>query len=322
MQGWLASQLRCDRCETLRAINHEPFIDLSLPLPTNNNNNTVGTTSKRLGGKNVPGFPAAYAFNQQQQQQSDTNISQLLSSFTAKESIDNVDCTHCSASLTISSIQEELSQSTSTINSAATSMHSDCDTPSEASYEQQPEMEDLVKSLHRIQMDEEAIHDPTLPIAAHHKKRVRSKTTKVTTLSRLPPVLCIHVCRRVISPVTGVMTKVGQHVKFSTTLDVSNILEQGGDVRMTQSQLLRKLQAKPTNKRRTNHSISSQDGSYSLQAVIVHHGTADSGHYTTYRLANRRWHHISDEKVRDATEDEVLTSQAYMLFYVNNSEAC
>lgn len=90
-------------------------------------------------------------------------------------------------------------------------------------------------------------------------------------------------------------------------------------------------------------------GEYTLQAVIVHLGTADSGtqrllcflfvccattlqyltfphvphccsgHYITYRMANDRWYFISDAKVREASESEVLGCQAYMLFYVSRS---
>jgi hypothetical protein len=82
---------------------------------------------------------------------------------------------------------------------------------------------------------------------------------------------------------------------------------------------------------------------YLLQAVIVHHGSADSGHYTVFRrlspppspstllslpIAHGHmeggregregrgvWVHISDEAVAPATVEEVLESEAYMLFY-------
>lgn len=85
---------------------------------------------------------------------------------------------------------------------------------------------------------------------------------------------------------------------------------------------------------------------YLLQAVIVHHGSADSGHYTVYRRlsplppshlhtlshppANTHthththtllaeeingWVHVSDESVVPAKVEEVLDAEAYMLFY-------
>lgn len=72
---------------------------------------------------------------------------------------------------------------------------------------------------------------------------------------------------------------------------------------------------------------------YLLQAVIVHHGSAEGGHYTTYRRVSavdrcmvegaegllspdiNEWVHISDEVVSPATVEEVTSAEAYMLFY-------
>lgn len=68
---------------------------------------------------------------------------------------------------------------------------------------------------------------------------------------------------------------------------------------------------------------------YRLSAVVVHHGSADFGHFTTYRLplvtqdmptrskANLygEWLHISDDSVYKVPVREVMACQAYMLFY-------
>lgn len=82
---------------------------------------------------------------------------------------------------------------------------------------------------------------------------------------------------------------------------------------------------------------------YDLGAVIVHQGSADSGHYTAFRRLEsgdktvrprntevsvhgggeeRHWVDISDETVRGVSEGEVLASQAYMLFYRKRSARC
>jgi len=83
---------------------------------------------------------------------------------------------------------------------------------------------------------------------------------------------------------------------------------------------------------------SSESLNYNLASVIVHHGSAYGGHFTTYRKlltktamqdqeyneflrgnteeeAKANWVHISDEQCLPATEREVLESPAYMLFY-------
>jgi ubiquitin C-terminal hydrolase len=77
---------------------------------------------------------------------------------------------------------------------------------------------------------------------------------------------------------------------------------------------------------------------YQLVSVIVHHGNHAGGHYTVYRrlfppsIAEdykkavsdgmkmkegdvKEWVHISDEKCESVDLDEVMNSQAYMLFY-------
>jgi hypothetical protein len=94
-------------------------------------------------------------------------------------------------------------------------------------------------------------------------------------------------------------------------------------------------------------STPSSSHAYLLQAVIVHHGSAEGGHYTVYRRLSpppplppslppspfppqeegglegksawgRRggvWAHVSDETVRLVTVEEVLKAEAYLLFY-------
>ena len=60
-----------------------------------------------------------------------------------------------------------------------------------------------------------------------------------------------------------------------------------------------------------------QTGKYNLVAVLVHTGTLASGHYTTFarHLKRRCWYHFDDERVRPASLDEALASDAYVLFY-------
>lgn len=55
---------------------------------------------------------------------------------------------------------------------------------------------------------------------------------------------------------------------------------------------------------------------YSLRAVIVHVGGADSGHYITYRKTKQsRWVYTSDTSVYCVPSHTVMSSEAYMLFY-------
>ena len=60
---------------------------------------------------------------------------------------------------------------------------------------------------------------------------------------------------------------------------------------------------------------------YSLSAVVVHQGGASGGHYVSYvRAAADQWYYASDSLVRKCTLADVLSSQAYMLFYSKEQE--
>ncbi|KAM9810654.1 ubiquitin carboxyl-terminal hydrolase 30 [Neosynchiropus ocellatus] len=72
-------------------------------------------------------------------------------------------------------------------------------------------------------------------------------------------------------------------------------------------------------------SYSSSEYLFQLAAVLVHHGDMHSGHFVTYRRSpspphspshfSSQWLWVSDDSVRKASLHEVLSSNAYMLFY-------
>lgn len=69
-----------------------------------------------------------------------------------------------------------------------------------------------------------------------------------------------------------------------------------------------------------NHSIGDVSNyRYELCSVVVHCGRPASGHFIAYRRGNginrSTWYYISDCNIRAAHIDEVLSSEAYMLFY-------
>ncbi|SPO05086.1 related to ubiquitin-specific protease 22 [Cephalotrichum gorgonifer] len=54
---------------------------------------------------------------------------------------------------------------------------------------------------------------------------------------------------------------------------------------------------------------------YDLVSVVVHVGSIDTGHYIAYCRVGEQWFKFNDHKVMLATKSEVLSSQAYLLFY-------
>lgn len=67
---------------------------------------------------------------------------------------------------------------------------------------------------------------------------------------------------------------------------------------------------------------------YDCFAVSNHFGSASGGHYTAFCTQpqpvtsdTRAWHLFDDSQVRPATEDEVVSNAAYVLFYRRRSSA-
>lgn len=60
------------------------------------------------------------------------------------------------------------------------------------------------------------------------------------------------------------------------------------------------------------------DTSYNLYGVVNHMGGIGAGHYTAYckNSADGNWYYYDDERVRLIEESKVVTSNAYLLFYV------
>ncbi|MES1920380.1 Ubiquitin carboxyl-terminal hydrolase 22, partial [Bonamia ostreae] len=54
---------------------------------------------------------------------------------------------------------------------------------------------------------------------------------------------------------------------------------------------------------------------YVLSAVIEHRGFLFEGHYIAYVKNNNNWYKCSDSKIEYSNIDEVLRTQAYILFY-------
>lgn len=100
----------------------------------------------------------------------------------------------------------------------------------------------------------------------------------------------------------GAAHKIHTFVSFSDTLDVKPYLY---------SHVMKHaLAALPAEGRGSSKLL------YSLQAIAVHAGGANSGHYITYRKINQsRWVYTSDTSVYPVSWPTVMSSEAYMLFY-------
>jgi ubiquitin carboxyl-terminal hydrolase 2/21 len=60
------------------------------------------------------------------------------------------------------------------------------------------------------------------------------------------------------------------------------------------------------------------DKTYSLYAINNHTGSLDGGHYFSYILQNGIWYEFNDKYVRLANQANIISSNAYILFYKMN----
>ncbi|EFJ07908.1 hypothetical protein SELMODRAFT_2225, partial [Selaginella moellendorffii] len=120
----------------------------------------------------------------------------------------------------------------------------------------------------------------------------RRKATKRLVIRKAPPVLTVHL-KRFAQDMRGRLSKLTGHVAFDELLNLSPFL-----------------------------STSRDGGLYRLVGVVEHSGTMKGGHYVAFVRGGSAgdgkenfWYYISDSDVRRTTLDQVLRSEAYLLFY-------
>ncbi|KAF8088797.1 hypothetical protein N665_0529s0002 [Sinapis alba] len=126
---------------------------------------------------------------------------------------------------------------------------------------------------------------------------VRSSATKRVLINKAPPVLTIHL-KRFSQNARGRLSKLGGHVAFNEFIDLGLCMDM--DSRWTEED-------QPV---------------YMLAGLVEHSGTMRRGHYVSYirgdhneRRDSSIWYRASDSFVREVSFEEVLRSEAYILFY-------
>ena len=151
---------------------------------------------------------------------------------------------------------------------------------------------------------------------------------KQVKIAKAPKCLCIQINRTEFD--NGSMTKNNEHVSFPIdSLDLTlfayqALLFSSEDETVEQEpavsrpvdgfEVVRSYDAK------TKDPPMIEGLNYTLKSVIVHHGTANAGHYVTYRKINTaHWLYASDDVVRLASLEEVQRQQIYLLYYERQS---
>ncbi|XP_075516364.1 LOW QUALITY PROTEIN: ubiquitin carboxyl-terminal hydrolase 2-like [Primulina tabacum] len=122
--------------------------------------------------------------------------------------------------------------------------------------------------------------------------KVKRDATKSILISKAPSVLTIHL-KRFSQDARGRLSKLNGHVNFRETIDFNPYM-------------------KP---RCTNGGKST----YRLLGAVEHSGSMRSGHYVAYMRGGQGdstiWYYASDTHVRQVSLEEVLSCEAYILFY-------
>lgn len=139
---------------------------------------------------------------------------------------------------------------------------------------------------------------------------------KKISLTRLPPVVPIHLKRFSHSKSNSQSTKVDTKIRFPFSLDlapyVASSQKSGSDA--TNGQDSEKASDETPSKKKKD--AGPEEAIYELSSVIVHKGKIDNGHYVSYAKQGRDWFRFDDSMVVQVEEKDVLGAEAYMLFYV------
>jgi ubiquitin carboxyl-terminal hydrolase 22/27/51 len=121
---------------------------------------------------------------------------------------------------------------------------------------------------------------------------------KQLTMKNLPIVCCFHLKR--FEQSNKIHKKISHHISFPEQLDMSPFMS-------------------PTPKNSSADHTSDESAlkrRYFLFAVVNHHGSLESGHYTSFiRLTKEQWFKCDDHIISKASIKDVMKSEGYLLFY-------
>ncbi|XP_036271699.1 ubiquitin carboxyl-terminal hydrolase 51 [Pipistrellus kuhlii] len=126
------------------------------------------------------------------------------------------------------------------------------------------------------------------------------ESTKQLTMKKLPIVACFHLKR--FEHLGKQRRKINTFISFPLELDMTPFLASTKESRMKDGQ--------------PPPECAPNENKYSLFAVINHHGTLESGHYTSFiRQQKDQWFSCDDAVITKATIEDLLYSEGYLLFY-------
>nr|CCA17724.1 ubiquitinspecific protease putative [Albugo laibachii Nc14]CCA18370.1 ubiquitinspecific protease putative [Albugo laibachii Nc14] len=179
---------------------------------------------------------------------------------------------------------------------------------------------------------EELIHEGYCSSCCKHLEM-----TKKLEIWRLPPVMVIHLKRfqytqtyrrKLLSLVEFPIAEldlgpcVAPHVEFPERYPMKKDTEEP----VNETEMNEEARLRAVNRSHRGYTNTNLDQSrcletlYDLYGVVNHHGALGGGHYTAFakNFRDEQWYYYDDERVRVVEESKIVSSAAYLLFYIRN----
>ncbi|KAK6421850.1 ubiquitin-specific protease ubp1 [Oleoguttula sp. CCFEE 5521] len=298
LEGLLAQRVSCTRCNASDGLSMIPFNCLTVPL----------------------GAESQY------------DLTDCLSEYTALEEITDVECTKCTLLKAQAELQRRLPPSTPEPTSPAIKALLDLPPALRVA------MAERLAAINEA-LESDDFSDKTLTKICQISKanRVSSTKTRQAVVGRPPKALVVHVQRSVFDEMTGAQRKNYAAVRYPEVLDLAPWVvgydkkEDGSEGKALSDANVSML----AGGRREGECL------YRLKAVVTHYGRHENGHYIAFRqhspalntagsepdddtIANTRelegdktpWWRLSDEDVSPVSKADVLgQGGVFMLFY-------
>jgi len=143
--------------------------------------------------------------------------------------------------------------------------------------------------------------------------KCNNESTKQLTMKKLPIVGCFHFKRFEHS--LKFHKKISTHISFPEILDMTPFMSsKRNQISYFTSSTSSSNSSSSANSDLNN--LNDPNNQYFLFAVVNHHGTIESGHYTCFiRLTREQWFKCDDHLISKASINDVMNSEGYLLFY-------
>ncbi|TIC58065.1 cysteine proteinase [Wallemia mellicola] len=271
LAGLTASRLADLGCGYVEAIRNIPFDALSLNLPM----------------------------------QTSCNVEQLLTEYTAMETIEDASCRKCSLEATLVRLRKEVERL----------MPAD---PNSVSGSRRRKIKEAAKYERRLSslLSEDGDLQEDARLKDIRIDRSGGGSTKQLLIARPPQILGLHINRSAYLG-NGMAVKNPCKIVFGELLDITSVTTTGTletsprkPISSASKDMLDNLTKNGTLPNRIL---------YTLKSIVVHYGSHYSGHYVTYRKISSDddddWLRTSDSSVEKVTLKHVLHENPFMIFY-------